>query len=85
MILLQQSSERDVRSCDVKQVRIYGDSLLKFVLFENGRYVVNREPIQRFSAEFRFDIVNRSYYGSCVDKGLQRLRLDLERADNPFE
>ena len=66
MILLQQSSERDVRSCDVKQV-------------------VNREPIQRFSAEFRFDIVNRSYYGSCVDKGLQRLRLDLERADNPFE
>lgn len=59
------------------KVSIYGDSLLKFVLWENGRYVMNREPILRFSEEFRIEIVNRSYFGSCADKGLQRIRQDI--------
>lgn len=65
----------------MKQVRIYGDSLLEFVLWENGRYTVNKEPVQRFAQEFRLNIVNRSYFGSCVDKGLQRIRRDLSRPD----
>ncbi len=56
---------------------IYGDSLLKFVLWENGRYVTNHEPVNRFSREYRLEITNRSYFGSCVDKGLQRIRQDI--------
>ena len=58
-------------------VTIYGDSLLKFVLWENGRYVVNHGPIERFSQAYPMEIVNRSYFGSCVDKGLARIRQDL--------
>lgn len=65
----------------MKQVRIYGDSLLEFVLWENGRYTVNKEPVKRFAQEFRLNIVNRSYFGSCVDKGLQRIRRDLSQPD----
>lgn len=61
------------------KVSIYGDSLLKFVLWENGRYLTNREPVERFSREFQIEIVNRSYFGSCVDKGLSRIRADLQK------
>ena len=60
-------------------VSIYGDSLLKFVLWENGRYVTNHEPVKRFSTEFHLEINNRSYFGSCVDKGLQRIRQDISK------
>jgi lysophospholipase L1-like esterase len=59
------------------QITIYGDSLLKFVLWENGKYLINREPLDRLAEELRLDIRNRSYFGSCVDKGLQRIRQDL--------
>ena len=57
-------------------VTIYGDSLLKFVLWENGRYLVNHEPIERFSNAHQLHILNRSYFGSCADKGLVRIQQD---------
>ena len=61
------------------KVYVYGDSLLKFVLWEKGKYVIHREPVERFSREFNMEIVNRSYFGSCVDKGLERIRADLQK------
>lgn len=57
---------------------IYGDSLLKFVLWEDGRYHTNPEYLQRFSREFGLELRNRSYFGSCADKGHERLTRDLQ-------
>ena len=69
---------RDRMESITMNVTIYGDSLLKFVLWENGRYVINKEPLERFSREFQLQIINRSYFGSCVDKGYLRICQDLK-------
>ena len=55
-------------------VTIYGDSILKGVLFENGGYVLDRSWERALSERFHLSIENRSRFGSTIEKALPRLR-----------
>lgn len=58
---------------------IYGDSLLRFVLFENGEYHSNKEFQRLFEQTQGITIENHSYFGSTVLKGLERLKRDINK------
>ena len=62
---------------------IYGDSILKGVLFEQGRYTVNREYEQSFARRQTCAIRNRSVFGATLEKGLALLRRDAEKGVCP--
>lgn len=60
-------------------ITIYGDSLLKFVLYENGRYAPNHEFEKAYTERWGIELDNRSYFGSTAFKALQRMRRDAEK------
>ena len=60
-------------------VTIYGDSILKGVLLENGRYVINREWEKRFTDSLDITLVNRSRFGCTIPKALDLIRKDSEK------
>lgn len=57
---------------------IYGDSILKSVVYEDGAYHARRDLVSRFSRQYGVQVENRSYFGSTSSKALQRLQRDLE-------
>lgn len=57
------------------KVTVYGDSILKGILLENGRYTINREWEERFS-DFGLDIRNRSRFGCTIQKAMAFIRKD---------
>ena len=57
-------------------ITVYGDSILKGVLLENKRYVVNREWEQRFAEQFDCTVTNRSRFGCTIRKALAVIRHD---------
>lgn len=59
-------------------VTIYGDSILKGVLFENDHYVVDHTWESRFSDRFGVKINNRSRFGSTISKAMARIQKDSE-------
>ncbi len=59
-------------------ITVYGDSILKGVLLENGRYVVDHSWEQRLSEDFGLSIRNRSRFGSTIQKALALIRRDAE-------
>lgn len=61
------------------KVTVYGDSILKGVLLENGRYTINREWEDRFRRSFGFDILNRSRFGCTIQKAMGFIRRDSAR------
>ena len=60
------------------KVTVYGDSILKGVLLENGKYTVNREWERRIGADCGLDIRNRSRFGCTIQKALDLIRRDSE-------
>ena len=64
-------------------ITIYGDSLLRFVLYENGKYKINREFEKAYSERYGTELDNRSYFGSTAAKALHRMRRDAEK-ERPF-
>ena len=58
------------------KVTLYGDSILKGVLLENGRYTVNREWEERFRGDPGVVIQNRSRFGCTIRKALGLIRKD---------
>ena len=48
---------------------MYGDSILKGILLENGRYTINREWEEKLSGLSGLNIRNRSRFGCTVQKG----------------
>ena len=58
-------------------VSIYGDSILKSVVYENGAYHAERDLARRFSEKYAVEVDNRSYFGSTSGKALQRMTRDL--------
>ena len=62
-------------------ITVYGDSILKGVLLENKRYVVNREWEQLFSRRFGCRISNRSRFGCTIRKALAVIRHDCGRGE----
>ncbi len=66
-------------------VTVYGDSILKGVVFENGRYVVERGWQQRLAERFGLSIRNRSRFGCTIEKALSSIRRDSETpAENEY-
>ena len=57
-------------------ITVYGDSILKGVLLEDRRYVVNREWEQRFAEQFGCTVTNRSRIGCTIRKALAVIRHD---------
>ncbi len=57
---------------------IYGDSILKGVLYENGRYVLSRDWEERLSRETGLHVTNRARFGSTLPKALARIEKDAE-------
>jgi len=59
-------------------VTVYGDSILKGVLYENGKYVLDRSWERRLAERFGLRITNRSRFGSTLPKALARIEKDSE-------
>ena len=59
------------------RVTVYGDSILKGVRMENGRYLVDREWEYAFSERSGWEIVNRSRFGCTLTKAMAVIRHDL--------
>jgi len=64
-------------------VTIFGDSILKGILLEDGRYTVNHEWEERFSDKYGIEIRNQSHMGLTVEKGLSRMENDIRRGHMP--
>ena len=60
------------------KVTVYGDSILKGILLENGKYTINREWEERFCGEFGLSIRNRSRFGCTIQKALTQIRKDSQ-------
>ncbi len=58
------------------KVTVYGDSILKGVLLEGGRYVVNRDWEQRLGEMFHLTIRNCARFGCTIRKILPVIRRD---------
>lgn len=59
-------------------VTVYGDSILKGVVLENGKYVVSRDWQERLAARCGISVTNRSRFGCTVEKAMARIRRDCE-------
>lgn len=60
------------------KVTLYGDSILKGVLLENGRYTINREWEARMRGKTGLEIRNRSRFGCTIRKAMDVIRRDSE-------
>lgn len=64
------------------KVTVYGDSILKGILLEDGRYTINREWEDRLRSDLGLDICNRSRFGCTIRKAMSLIRRDsAERAE----
>ena len=55
-------------------ITVYGDSILKGVRWEGGRYLVDREWEQILSRQLGQRITNRARFGCTLRKGLAVIR-----------
>lgn len=60
-------------------ISIYGDSILKFVLMENGKYTVSHAGDAALYAAFGQEVRSCAYFGATAAKGLARLQRELEQ------
>ncbi len=59
-------------------VTVYGDSILKGVLLEDGKYIVDRAWEEKLAARFGLRVNNRSRFGSTIQKAMARILRDVE-------
>ena len=59
-------------------ITVYGDSILKGVLYENGRYMLERGWQKRLAERFGLRVENRSRFGVTLPKALARIEKDCE-------
>ena len=64
-------------------ITVYGDSILKGVLMENRRYVVNHEWERQFAEQFGCTVTNRSRFGCTIRKALAVIRRDCAAESEP--
>ena len=60
------------------QITVYGDSILKGVVFENGKYTVAHDWEKKLSERFGLHITNRSRFGSTLPKAMAHIEKDSE-------
>ncbi len=65
-----------------ENLTIYGDSIMKGVVLEKGRYKIG-EKIESFASRLFPRVFNRSRFGSTIEKGVEQLERDLERENIP--
>ena len=56
------------------RILVFGDSILKGVRYENGRYQVDHHWQQAFSEAFGVAVDNYSRFGNSIEKAMQGLR-----------
>lgn len=56
------------------RILVFGDSILKGVRYENGRYQVDHHWQQAFSEAFGVAVDNYSRFGNTIEKAMQGLR-----------
>lgn len=61
------------------KITVYGDSILKGVLLEDGKYRINREWEERLSREHGVEIRNKAHFGSTIGKAMGLIRKDAEK------
>ena len=61
------------------KITVYGDSILKGVLLEDGKYRINREWEERLRREHGLEIRNKAHFGSTIGKALGLIRRDAEK------
>ncbi len=59
-------------------VTVYGDSILRGVRFQDGRYVIDRSWEERLAETFGLQITNRSRFGNTLPKAMPRIERDSE-------
>ena len=59
-------------------ITVYGDSILKGVLLEEGKYRINRQWEQRLAAEHGLVIRNKAHFGSTIGKAMALIAKDCE-------
>ena len=64
-------------------VTVYGDSILKGITLDNGKYVVDRTAEERLARERSLDIRNLCRFGATVSKGLTLIQKDLAKNGSP--
>lgn len=57
-------------------VTVYGDSILRGVRYQDGRYVIDRSWEERLAEDFSLKIVNRSRFGNTIGKAMPRIERD---------
>ncbi len=67
------------------KITLYGDSILKGVLLEDGRYTIDHGWEQKLAAARRLEIRNSAHFGSTLGKALPRIRRDCDAAYAPDE
>ena len=60
------------------EITVYGDSILKGILLENGRYTINREWEERLNTLLGLRIRNRSRFGGTIRKAMAMIRRDCD-------
>jgi len=61
------------------KITLYGDSILKGVVLEDGKYRMDRRWEQRLCDEYGLVIKNSSHFGSTIGKALPLIRRDSEK------
>ena len=61
-------------------VTVYGDSILRGVRFQDGRYVIDRSWEERLAQTFGLKITNRSRFGNTIRKAIPRIEQDSAAA-----
>ena len=56
------------------RISVFGDSILKGVLYQDGKYEVNRRWQQSFSEDFGIPVENHSRFGNTIQKMMPTLR-----------
>ena len=59
-------------------VTVYGDSILRGVRFQDGRYVIDHSWENALAETFGLQIINRSRFGNTIGKAMSRIEKDSE-------
>lgn len=65
----------------IKQIRIYGDSILKGVMLDkntNKYYVGIKDNMEKITTNYPINIVNNTRFGCTITKGYEQLTRDLK-------
>ena len=59
-------------------ITVYGDSILRGVRFQDGRYVIDHSWEDALAAKFGLQITNRSRFGNTIRKAMPRIVSDSQ-------